>query len=54
MTKRIKYTEEPMQTGKIVKDFLPGPGNLVFRKEGTVVSGQIPFTDFSPRPISAT
>jgi hypothetical protein len=22
--------------------------------EGTVVSGQIPFTDFSPRPISAT
>ncbi len=33
MTKRIKYTDEPMQTGKIVKDFLPRPGNLVFRKE---------------------
>ena len=33
MTKRIKYTDEPMQTGKIVKDFLPGPDDLVFRKE---------------------
>ncbi len=33
MTKRIKYTDEPMQTGKIVKDFLPGPGDLTFRKE---------------------
>lgn len=33
MTKRIKYTDEPMQTGKIVKDFLPRPGDLVFRKE---------------------
>ena len=33
MTKRIKYTDEPIQTGKIVKDFLPGPDNLVFRKE---------------------
>ena len=33
MTKRIKYTDEPMQTGKIVKDFLPRSGDLVFRKE---------------------
>jgi len=33
MTKRIKYTDEPMQTGKIVKDFLPRPDDLVFRKE---------------------
>ena len=33
MTKRIKYTEEPMRTGKIVKDFLPRPDDLVFRKE---------------------
>ena len=28
MTKRIKYADEPMQTCKIVKDFLPGPDNL--------------------------
>ncbi len=33
MTKRIKYTDEPMKTGKIVKDFLPRPDKLVFRKE---------------------
>ena len=33
MTKRIKYTDEPMQTGNIVEDFLPGPDDLIFRKE---------------------
>jgi predicted DNA binding CopG/RHH family protein len=33
MTKRIKYTDEPMQTGNIVKDFLPRLDDLVFRKE---------------------
>ncbi|MBC8178151.1 MAG: hypothetical protein H8E19_12160 [Deltaproteobacteria bacterium] len=33
MTKRIKYTDEPMQTGNIVEDFLPRPDDLVFRKE---------------------
>ncbi|MFO7987354.1 MAG: CopG family antitoxin [Desulfatiglandaceae bacterium] len=33
MTKRIKYTDEPMRTGRIVKDFLPEPEDLVFRKE---------------------
>ena len=33
MTKRIKYTDEPMRTGRIVKDFLPKPEDLVFRKE---------------------
>ena len=33
MNKKIKYTDEPMQTGRIVKDFLPRPEDLVFRKE---------------------
>lgn len=33
MTKRIKYTDEPMQTGRIVKDSLPKLEDLVFRKE---------------------
>ncbi len=33
MTKKITYTDEPMKTGKIVKDFLPGPEGLSFRKE---------------------
>jgi len=33
MTKKIKYTDEPMKTGTVVKDFLPEPKNLSFRKE---------------------
>jgi len=33
MTKRIKYSDEPMQTGNIVKDFLPRPDDLLFLKE---------------------
>jgi hypothetical protein len=33
MTKRIKYTDEPMQTGNVVNDILPRPNDLVFRKE---------------------
>ena len=33
MSKKITYTDEPMKTGKIVKDILPGPEGLSFRKE---------------------
>ena len=33
MPRRIKYTDEPMQTGRIVKDSLPRPEDLVFRKQ---------------------
>jgi hypothetical protein len=33
MKKKITYTDEPMQTGNIVKDVLPRPDGLVFRKE---------------------
>ncbi|MBU0544450.1 MAG: BrnA antitoxin family protein [Proteobacteria bacterium] len=33
MTKKITYTDEPMKTGKILKNFLPGPEGLSFRKE---------------------
>jgi len=33
MKKKITYTDEPMKTGKVVKDFLPAPENLSFRKE---------------------
>jgi hypothetical protein len=33
MKKKITYTDEPMQTGNIVKDILPRPEDLVFRKE---------------------
>lgn len=33
MRKKIKYTDEPINIGKVVKDFLPPPDNLVFKKE---------------------
>jgi predicted DNA binding CopG/RHH family protein len=33
MKKKTIYTDEPMKTGKIVKDFLPAPEDLTFRKE---------------------
>jgi predicted DNA binding CopG/RHH family protein len=33
MRKRIKYTDEPMKIGKIVKDFLPPPDKLTLKKE---------------------
>ncbi len=33
MSKKTKYTDEPMATGKIVSDFLPRPEDLEFRKE---------------------
>ena len=36
MKKEIKYTDEPMNMGKVVKDFLPKPENLVMRKEKVI------------------
>ena len=33
MIRKIKYTDEPMETGRIVDDFLPKPEDLVFRKK---------------------
>jgi predicted DNA binding CopG/RHH family protein len=35
MKKRIKYTDEPMEVGEVVKDFLPPPSQLV-KRESTV------------------
>lgn len=36
MKKKIVYTDEPMNLGRVVKDFLPRPKDLVLRKEHTV------------------
>jgi hypothetical protein len=36
MRKKITYTDEPMNTGHIVTDFLPRPKDLVSRKERVV------------------
>jgi hypothetical protein len=38
MRKKIKYTDEPMQIGKRVKDFLPPPSQLVKREATTKVT----------------
>lgn len=33
MSRKIRYTDETMTTGKVVRDFLPGPKNLHCKKE---------------------
>ena len=35
MKKKIKYTDEPLEIGEVVKDFLPPPSQLV-KRESTV------------------
>lgn len=37
MSKRIKYTDEPIQA-KVVRDFLPSPEELVVGEEGVKVT----------------
>ena len=37
MSKRIKYTDEPMQA-RVVRDFLPSPDELVVGEEGVKVT----------------
>jgi predicted DNA binding CopG/RHH family protein len=36
MKKKIVYTDEPMNLGRVVEDFLPRPKDLVLRKERVV------------------
>lgn len=38
MSKKIKYTDEPMQMGERVTDFLPPPSQLVKREATTKVT----------------
>jgi hypothetical protein len=38
MSARIKYTDEPMGTPRVVRDFLPSPEELVFRDDGVKVT----------------
>ncbi len=38
MSARIRYTDEPLGKLKVVPDFLPRPGELVFRNEGVKVT----------------
>ncbi|WP_079416583.1 hypothetical protein [Thiomonas intermedia] len=38
MSKKIKYTDEPIGDVEIIADFLPPPEALVFREEGVKVT----------------
>jgi len=38
MSKRIKYTDEPIGAVRVVPDFLPPPEELVFREEAVKVT----------------
>ncbi len=38
MTSRIRYTDEPMGELRVVKDFLPSPGELALKEERVKVT----------------
>jgi len=38
MTKKIKYTDEPLGDIQVIADFLPSPAELAFREEGVKVT----------------
>lgn len=38
MSAKIRYTNEPLGRLRVVRDFLPPPGDLVFRDEGVKVT----------------
>jgi predicted DNA binding CopG/RHH family protein len=38
MSAKIKYTNEPLDDVKVVRDFLPPPDQLAFREEGVKVT----------------
>jgi len=33
MSRKTRYTDEPMSIGKRVRDFLPPPGELAFKED---------------------
>lgn len=41
MNKRVKYTDEPMGDVRVVRDFLPSPGELALREETVKVTLQL-------------
>jgi len=38
MSAKIKYTNEPIGTLQVVRDFLPPPEDLVFREDGVKIT----------------
>jgi len=38
MSRRIRYTDDPLGHLRVIRDFLPPPEDLVFREEGVKVT----------------
>lgn len=38
MKEKIRYTDEPMKVGRVLHDFLPPPGQLVFKDDSVKVT----------------
>jgi hypothetical protein len=38
MKEKTRYTNEPMKTGRVLHDFLPPPGELVFNEDAVEVT----------------
>lgn len=38
MKEKIRYTDEPMHVGRVVKDFLPPPDKLIFKEDAVKVT----------------
>src|SRR5258707_7766652 len=38
MRDKVRYTDEPMEVGRIVKDFLPPPDKLIFKEDAIKVT----------------
>jgi len=38
MKEKIRYTDEPMQVGRVLHDFLPPPDKLIFKEDAVKVT----------------
>lgn len=38
MKEKVRYTDEPMEIGRILPNFLPSPGRLVFKEDSVKVT----------------
>jgi hypothetical protein len=38
MKEKIRYTDEPMQMGRVLRDFLPPPEQLIFKEDAVKVT----------------
>jgi hypothetical protein len=38
MKEKVRYTDEPMEVGRIIPNFLPPPDRLIFKEDGVKVT----------------